>query len=86
MFNNYTDLARRIAALEGEEVAVWPFFGLPVSVTKGPQRQLVLPDGSLLTIPMYEGQEPVLLDAGERPVGEIQEDGFLGSPELVGEG
>jgi hypothetical protein len=84
MFNDPEALASRLAFLEGQEVAVWPFFGLPMGFTKGPPRHLMLPNGEAMTIPISDSQAPEivqrLFDAAD-----MQEDGFLGPPELVGE-
>ena len=88
MFNDAASLAKRLASLEGQDVAVWPFYGLPLSFTKlegGAPRHLILPSGSALTIPTFPGQEPEETSSFFASDSDIQEDGFLGPPELVGE-
>jgi len=84
LFNDAIGLAKRLASLEGQEIAAWPFYGLPMSFTKGPIRHLLLPDGTALTIPALKGQEPEVVTT-PTDVSDMQEDGFLGPPELVGE-
>jgi hypothetical protein len=45
IFPNIDALTNRMRALEGQEVSVFPFFGVPVPFTAGPNRFLQLSDG-----------------------------------------
>jgi hypothetical protein len=40
----------RMRELEGKEVMVFPFYGIPLPFTKGPARFLQLPDGRLYPV------------------------------------
>jgi hypothetical protein len=77
VFQRPESLARFVSALDGQDVCVWIFYGLPVPVTKGPNRALILPDDTYLpldeTVQRFEADPDTL---------EIQEDGFLG-PEAL---
>jgi hypothetical protein len=83
LFKRVEGLAARVGQLEGEDVVVWAFFGLPLRLTKGPQRYLLLPNGKAIMVPMYEGGPCKIVDAGLIDVLEVQEDGYLGPPELA---
>jgi hypothetical protein len=83
-FHSLEDLVRRLGQLEGEDVVAWAFFGIPLPFTRGPQRYLALPDGvRAITVPLYEGGpiRAVPLQDVLDTLG-VQEDGFLGPPEL----
>jgi hypothetical protein len=45
IFSDVESLARRIRSLEGQQVNAFPFFGIPVPFTRGPDRFLQLPSG-----------------------------------------
>jgi hypothetical protein len=45
IFPNIDALTKRMRALEGKDVNVFPFFGIPVPFTAGPHRFLELPGG-----------------------------------------
>lgn len=83
IFKRVEGLASRVGQLEGEDVVVWAFFGLPVRLTKGPQRYLLLPNGKAVMVPAYEGGPTKVVDADLLDTLEIQEDGYLGPPELA---
>ncbi len=76
-------LARRLCELDGKDVVVSAFFGIPLAITKGPQRYLMLPGGTqAITVPIVEGLATPIIDAETiRHLG-VEEDGFLGPPEL----
>jgi hypothetical protein len=83
VFKSAEGLAGRVGMLEGEDVVVAPFYGVPLSFTKGPQRYLLLPDGqTAIQVPMYQGGPCKLVDASLLGNAEVQTDGFLGPPEL----
>lgn len=84
VFKTPEGLARRIGSMEGQDMVVWAFFGIPLRITKGPQRYLLLPDGQqAITIPLYDGGPVQFVDADLLSEREIQEDGFVGRPELA---
>ena len=77
-------LARRVGQLEGEDMVLWCFFGLPIQITRGPQRFLLLPGGTqAVTIPLIEGGPCKVVPADLLDGVEIQDDGFIGPPELA---
>ena len=76
LYRHLPDLCHRLRELDGQDVTAHAFWGWPLWITKGFPRQLILPDGAQEQI--QEGLAS-LLTAGV----EIQEDGFLGVPELV---
>jgi hypothetical protein len=45
IFPNIDALTKRMRALEGQDVNVFPIYGIPVAFTAGPNRFLQLPDG-----------------------------------------
>ena len=84
MFKSPEGLARRIGQLEGEDTVVWAVFGIPLRITKGPQRYLLLPDGqTALTVPVIEGGPVKQVDADLLDSLELQDDGYIGPPELA---
>jgi hypothetical protein len=84
LFKTPEGLAKRIASLEGQDVVVAAFFGLPLQVTRGTQRYLILPGGQqAVMIPIYAGGPCKLVPANVLDSLEIQDDGFLGPPELA---
>lgn len=83
-FKNYEGLARRLQQLEGTDTVVWCFYGVPLSITKGPQRYLELPGGTQkVLIPMFAGGPCRLVDADLLGKLAVQEDGYIGPPELA---
>jgi len=47
IFPDVDSMARRIRELEGQEMNLFPYFGIPVPYTRGPWRFLQLPNGQL---------------------------------------
>lgn len=83
-FKNAEGLARRLQQLEGQDVVVWCFYGVPLAVTKGPQRYLELPGGvQKIQVPMFEGGPCKVVDADLLGKQAVQEDGYIGPPELA---
>lgn len=83
-FKSAEGLARRIGQLEGEDVILWPFFGVPLEFSKGGQRYLRLPDGeNLLSIPRFEGGPVSRLPVTAIRKFDAQDTGFVGPPELA---
>lgn len=84
VFTGPDGLARRIGQLEGQDIVVMAYFGVPLKLTMGPQRYLHLPDGrSAIMIPLVPGGPATIIDADLIANLEPQVDGFLGPPELA---
>jgi hypothetical protein len=47
IYTSLEAMAKRLRTLEGQDMAVFPFYGVPVPFTRGPCRFLRLPDGQL---------------------------------------
>lgn len=91
LFKTSEGLARYMAKLEGEDVSVWPFYGVPLRFTK--------PDASGQRFLLLPGEEKALLLAARGPVDKIdadlldledeekkiQLDGWIGDPCLAEE-
>lgn len=76
-------VARRLAALQGKDVVVSVFFGLPLAITRGPQRYLFLPGGEqAIEIPVVEGLPTRTVPAEQVAELPVEESGFFGPPEL----
>lgn len=77
-------LAKRVGQLDGSDTVVWCFFGLPIQLTRGPQRYLILPGGNqAIAVPLVPGAPCKLVPADLLESLEIQEDGYLGPKELA---
>lgn len=77
-------MVRRLADLEGQDTNVWAFYGVPLIISRGPQRYVCLPDGKhAMTVPPYAGGPVKIVDitllTGIKP----QDDGYMGPPELA---
>ncbi len=84
MFKNAEGLARRLQQLEGTDTIVWCFYGIPLPLTKGPQRYLSMPNGvQMIEVPMYEGKPVKLVNIDTLGNIEFEEQGFVGPPELA---
>ena len=71
-------LAWHLASLEGKDVCVFPFYGVPIPLSRGPYRIMVLPDDTAWQLsPVVQ---PLKFIDGEI---RLQEDGFLGPPCLA---
>jgi hypothetical protein len=84
MFKTAEGLARRVGQLAGDDVVVWAFYGVPLVLSRGPQRYLALPGGDrVVKIPLADGLPAETVPAsaafGVRP----QDDGFLGPTALA---
>lgn len=82
VFKNAEALARRLQQMEGKDVVAWAFYGIPLAITEGPQRYVVLPGGTALTVPMFDGGPVKVVDADTLDKLVIEEAGYLGPPEL----
>jgi hypothetical protein len=83
-FKTAEQLARRMGALEGEDMVLVPLFGVPLKFTMGKQRYLYLPDGeTAVTVPLVERGPVKVVDASLVGELEIQTDGFVGPPALA---
>lgn len=84
LFKSLNGLASRIAALEGQDVVVHAFYGIPLPLTKGPQRYIFAPDGlTAMMIPMYVNGPVQVVEADLVSAIDRQEDGFVGPPALA---
>lgn len=82
VFQSARQLAVHLGKLEKEDVSVWPFFGVPLRFTEGPQRYLLLPDGTTaMMIPLAPGGPTPIVDAGLLAT-PLKDGNFLGPPEL----
>jgi hypothetical protein len=83
-FSRVEQLADFVSQLRDQGVWVFAFHGLPVAMTAGPQRYLVLPDlRTAVTIPIAEHEPVSRVDLDRLDHVELQEDGYLGSIELM---
>jgi hypothetical protein len=83
LFKTAEGLARRVGMLEGEDMVVWGFVGFPLQLTRGPQRYLLLPGDEAVMVPMYEGGPVKRVPADLVESLPVQEDGYIGPPELA---
>lgn len=84
VFKTSEGLARRLQQLEGSDTIVWLFFGLPLGLTKGPQRYIMLPGGTqAIQVPLYEGGPCKVVDAELVASLATEDNGYLGPPELA---
>lgn len=83
VFRSPEELADRVAALEGQDVVVQCFYGIPLPITKGRQRYMAMPDGRMFRLPMFAGDRGGIVDPAAIRDLEIEERGFLGPPELA---
>jgi hypothetical protein len=83
-FRTPEGLARELGRLDGQDVVVRPWAGMPLAITKGPQRYLLSADGKTAwTVPTAEGLPVRRLDADLIAEVPLQEDGYLGPDVLV---
>jgi hypothetical protein len=75
-FENKNDMAEAIRKLEGQDVCAIPLFGLRCSLSKGPNRMLLLPDNTAVQLTPALAMVDVMNSALE-----LQDDFFLGLPE-----
>lgn len=84
VYSSAAALARRLQALQDQDVAVIPFYGKPLKFTKGPQRYLQLPDGdNVIMIPLVKGGPTTILEADLLNDPVYQEDWYIGPAELA---
>lgn len=75
-------MARRLQELEGTDTVVHCVYGVPLRVSRGPQRYVELPGGrQVVSVPLYDGG-PVAVSPKDDAAFVPQADGFLGPPEL----
>lgn len=83
-FKTPEEVAIHLGKLEGKDTTVHVVYGIPMRFTAGPQRYLMLPDGQqAIMIPTYPGGPTKVVEANLLEDLEVQEDGFVGPPELV---
>jgi|688.fasta_scaffold173006_4 hypothetical protein len=78
-------LAKYLSSAEGKDVYVFPFYGVPLPVTKGPQRYVYLPDGATaLTVPAVKDGAVTEVDTETLlPVVKMQADYYFGPVEMI---
>lgn len=83
-FRSPEALAVYVGSLEGQDVAVWCFYGRPMQFTVGPQRYLLLPDAmTAIQIPLYDKGPCNRVSANLLDGIDWQEEGFLGPAALL---
>jgi len=75
-------MVNRIQALEGKDVVVWPFYGIPLALSEGPQRYVVLPNGTAVSVPLFDGGPSHTVPATKLQGISIESSGYLGPVEL----
>lgn len=84
MLKTAEGLARKIDSLDGQDIAVWAFYGIPLPVTKGDPRFVFLQDGrTAVQVPTYEGGPVRRVDVDLLSGKALEEIGYLGPPELL---
>lgn len=84
LYKTFEGLARRVGQLEGSDTIIWSFFGIPIQLTKGPRRYLtILGSESAISVPLVAGDSCKVVPVASIKHIEIQDDGFLGPPELA---
>lgn len=77
-------MAKRISDLEGEDIVVFAVMGVPMPITKGPQRYVFLPDGkTAMAVPVHAGGPSRMVDASLLSNLSLEDEGFLGPPQLA---
>lgn len=82
VFKTAEAMARRLHEMEGKDVVAWAFYGVPLAITEGPQRYVVLPGNSAVSVPMFDGGPCKVVDTDSLDNLTIEEAGYLGPPEL----
>ncbi len=83
VFKTAEAAARRLGEVEGRDMVVWVFYGVPCQFTVGPRRHLFLPDGTALPVPLYQGEGVTPVDAAALGDTAFETSGFVGPPELA---
>lgn len=78
VFRTEDALLRRLRALEGKDVQAFAVYGIPIPFSRAPHRIVFLPDGQARQL----GVQITAVEVMETQV-TLQEDGFLGPPELA---
>lgn len=84
LYKTVEGLVRKIGELDGQDVAVWAFYGILLPITKGPQRYVLVQDGqSAVQVPMHPKAKIVrqALDLIDGLA--VEEDGYLGDRVLM---
>jgi len=80
MFKTAERMATYLKTLEGRDVVVWCFYGQNLPITVGPRRYVLMGDKTV-SVPIGD-ESPTVVDTDSVQV-EIQDDGFMGPPELA---
>jgi alkanesulfonate monooxygenase SsuD/methylene tetrahydromethanopterin reductase-like flavin-dependent oxidoreductase (luciferase family) len=83
LFQTAEGLARRVADLEGQDIAVTACWGTPLPLTKGVHRYILLPDGRAVTIPVGNRPAKIISACDMDPDVEIDVTGYLGPAVLA---
>ena len=88
VFGDFEAMTRHISKLEGEEVSVWVFYGTPISLTQSDKdgfRYLLTSRREAFRLSLSQSAtEPVVSVARDQVSSlNIQEDGWLGDPNLT---
>ncbi len=92
VFPSAERLASAVASREGEEVAVWPFFGIPLRLSRsvadssGRQvRYMLLPNQAAITVGSHLNGLELIGQSELPPDLAMQDEGWLGDQELLQE-
>lgn len=84
LYKTVEGLAKRVGQLENTDIVIWCFFGLPIQLTMGLPRYLLLPGGEkAVQIPLVPEAPCKIVSVDSLKNIEIQDDGFIGPPELA---
>lgn len=84
LFKSAEGLARRLQQLEGQDVVAWCFFGVPLKLTKGPQRVLLLPgEKTAIQIPLYDGGPCTVVPVADPDELVFEKTGYVGPRQLA---
>ena len=84
LYKSSDALAHRIGQLDGSDTVVWCFFGVPIQITQGTPRYLLL-EGSENAICVQKTGKCSRVPVSQLEPIAIQHDGFLGPDDLVRE-
>jgi hypothetical protein len=88
LFTGIEAMSRYLGSIEGKEIAVWPFFGVPLWLTKSDSkskvRYVLLPGNEeAAAIPNTKREPFEIIEAELIDHLEYQEDGWIGDPALA---
>jgi len=86
VFGDFEVMLRHVGKLEGDEVSVWIFYGVPVSITQADadsSRYILTSRTEAFRLPSSAAEEVVSVDRAFVSNLSVQEDGWLGDPSLT---